>query len=134
MPSRGQFILVFTEIYLHYFIKNHYDQEGIKWQHITFIDNQDILDMLGQKPMNIISLIDEESRFPKVRFLHSSILNLIYVEFSTWKKFFSTVPVFVQYFLGHRSHYAKQVSEQSWKHKKRAFCFTCFTDRHQIWY
>lgn len=46
--------------------QDHYDQEGIKWQHITFVDNQDILDMLGQKPMNIISLIDEESRFPKV--------------------------------------------------------------------
>ncbi|CAB3984354.1 Unconventional myosin-VIIa [Paramuricea clavata] len=45
--------------------QDHYDQEGIKWQHITFVDNQDILDMLGQKPMNIISLIDEESRFPK---------------------------------------------------------------------
>jgi myosin-7 len=48
-------------------LQDHYDQEGIKWQHITFVDNQDILDMLGQKPMNIISLIDEESRFPKVR-------------------------------------------------------------------
>jgi myosin-7 len=47
-------------------LQDHYDQEGIKWQHITFVDNQDILDMLGQKPMNIISLIDEESRFPKV--------------------------------------------------------------------
>ncbi|XP_046852385.1 myosin-VIIa-like [Xenia sp. Carnegie-2017] len=45
--------------------QDHYDQEGIKWQHISFVDNQDILDMLGQKPMNIISLIDEESRFPK---------------------------------------------------------------------
>ena len=34
---------------------------------IEFKDNQEILDLLGQKPLNIISLIDEESRFPKVR-------------------------------------------------------------------
>ena len=43
-----------------------YDKEGITWQHIQFVDNQTTLDMLAQKPMNIIALIDEESRFPKV--------------------------------------------------------------------
>lgn len=42
-----------------------YDHEGITWQHIQFVDNQLTLDMLAQKPMNIIALIDEESRFPK---------------------------------------------------------------------
>lgn len=42
-----------------------YDVEGIRWQHIQFTDNQSTLDMLAQKPMNIIALIDEESRFPK---------------------------------------------------------------------
>ena len=40
--------------------------EGIRWKHIQFTDNQSTLDMLAQKPMNIIALIDEESRFPKV--------------------------------------------------------------------
>ena len=40
--------------------------EGIRWKHIQFTDNQFTLDMLAQKPMNIIALIDEESRFPKV--------------------------------------------------------------------
>jgi len=45
-----------------------YDKEGITWQHIQFVDNQTTLDMLAQKPMNIIALIDEESRFPKVSF------------------------------------------------------------------
>ena len=46
-----------------------YDREGITWQHIQFVDNQTTLDMLAQKPMNIIALIDEESRFPKVKLI-----------------------------------------------------------------
>ena len=43
-----------------------YDKERINWSRIEFKDNQDILDLIGQKPLNIISLIDEESKFPKV--------------------------------------------------------------------
>ncbi|KAH3808644.1 hypothetical protein DPMN_137001, partial [Dreissena polymorpha] len=42
-----------------------YDNEGINWQHIEFVDNQEALDLIGLKPMNIISLVDEESKFPK---------------------------------------------------------------------
>lgn len=47
-----------------------YDNEGISWQHIEFVDNQDALDLIGLKPMNIISLVDEESKFPKVNNFH----------------------------------------------------------------
>ena len=46
-----------------------YDKEKIKWQHIEFKDNQETLDMIAMKPLNIIALIDEESRFPKVNTL-----------------------------------------------------------------
>lgn len=42
-----------------------YDSESIKWQHIQFVDNRDILELVATKPMNIIALIDEESKFPK---------------------------------------------------------------------
>lgn len=45
-----------------------YNKEDIKWQHISFVDNQNVLDTLAQKPMNIMALVDEESRFPKVTF------------------------------------------------------------------
>ncbi len=39
---------------------------------IEFKDNQDNLDLIGQKPLNIIALIDEESRFPKVHIINTN--------------------------------------------------------------
>ncbi|KAI5628300.1 unconventional myosin-VIIb-like isoform X1 [Silurus asotus] len=42
-----------------------YAQENIVWKHIDFVDNQGTLDVLANKPLNILSLIDEESHFPK---------------------------------------------------------------------
>ncbi|XP_060517528.1 myosin-VIIa-like isoform X2 [Cylas formicarius] len=45
--------------------QEYYTKEGINWSKIEFVDNQDVLDMIGLKPMNLLSLIDEETRFPK---------------------------------------------------------------------
>ncbi|CAG2163263.1 unnamed protein product, partial [Oppiella nova] len=42
-----------------------YNIETINWQHIEFVDNQEALDLIAAKPMNIMALIDEESKFPK---------------------------------------------------------------------
>lgn len=42
-----------------------YNKEKIIWKNITFVDNQSVLDMIGLKPCNVMSLIDEESKFPK---------------------------------------------------------------------
>ncbi|CAG0899982.1 unnamed protein product, partial [Cyprideis torosa] len=42
-----------------------YNLESINWQHIEFVDNQEALDMIGVKSLNIMSLIDEEAKFPK---------------------------------------------------------------------
>lgn len=43
-----------------------YLSENITWNYIHYTDNQTILDLLALKPMSIISLLDEESRFPQV--------------------------------------------------------------------
>lgn len=45
--------------------QEYYTKEGVNWKHISYIDNQEVLDMIGMKPMNMMSLIDEETKFPK---------------------------------------------------------------------
>ncbi|KAI8822136.1 putative myosin IA, partial [Fimicolochytrium jonesii] len=42
-----------------------YDKEGIKWDKIDFKDNQQCLDLIEAKPAGILSLLDEETKFPK---------------------------------------------------------------------
>lgn len=45
--------------------QDEYTNEGINWENIKFVDNQDVLDMIGLKQMNIMALINEETIFPK---------------------------------------------------------------------
>lgn len=45
--------------------QSEYNKEKIPWKNIAFVDNQNVLDLIGLKPCNIMSLIDEESKFPK---------------------------------------------------------------------
>eukprot|EP01094_Clydonella_sp_ATCC50884_P015120 TRINITY_DN2569_c0_g1_i1.p1 TRINITY_DN2569_c0_g1~~TRINITY_DN2569_c0_g1_i1.p1 ORF type:complete len:1924 (-),score=743.67 TRINITY_DN2569_c0_g1_i1:162-5840(-) len=42
-----------------------YQQERIKFDHIEFIDNQPILDLIEKRPSGLLVLLDEEIRFPK---------------------------------------------------------------------
>ncbi|XP_046402414.1 myosin-VIIa-like isoform X2 [Ischnura elegans] len=56
------------QFFVHHIFKleqEEYKREGINWTHMTFIDNQDILDLIALQPLNIMALIDEESKFPK---------------------------------------------------------------------
>ncbi|XP_055919890.1 unconventional myosin-VIIa isoform X2 [Eupeodes corollae] len=42
-----------------------YQADGIDWENIAFKDNQEILDLIAVKSVNVMSLIDEESIFPR---------------------------------------------------------------------
>lgn len=45
-----------------------YQREEIDWSYITFVDNQDVLDLIEKRPLGILDLLDEQCRFPRVSF------------------------------------------------------------------
>lgn len=49
----------------HVLLQNEYLNEGVNARVIEYEDNLPLLDMFLQKPMGLLSLLDEESRFPK---------------------------------------------------------------------
>ncbi|KAG2245357.1 hypothetical protein Bca52824_092781 [Brassica carinata] len=42
-----------------------YEGDGIDWTKVEFKDNQQCLDLIEKKPIGFVSLLDEESNFPK---------------------------------------------------------------------
>ena len=41
-----------------------YTEEGIEWDHIDFIDNQPMIDLLTKKREGLLPILDEELRVP----------------------------------------------------------------------
>nr|CAD1819334.1 unnamed protein product [Ananas comosus var. bracteatus] len=42
-----------------------YTGDGIDWTNVDFVDNNDCLNLFEKKPLGLLSLLDEESTFPK---------------------------------------------------------------------
>jgi len=42
-----------------------YEKEKINWSSIQFVDNQDVLDLIEKRPLGVLSILDEECKFPK---------------------------------------------------------------------
>jgi len=71
--SFEQFCINFTNEKLQQHFNQHifkleqeeYKREQIAWENITFVDNQECIDLIERKPIGVISLLDEECRFPK---------------------------------------------------------------------
>lgn len=53
-----------------------YQNEGIDAPVVEYEDNRPLLDMFLQKPMGLLSLLDEESRFPQATDLTLVGMNL----------------------------------------------------------
>ncbi|KAL5971614.1 Myosin-VIIa [Taenia solium] len=65
--------------------QDEYLTEGINWTHIKFRDNHEVLDLIAHQPLNVLALVDEESRFP--RGSDASFLNKLNARHSTTPNF-----------------------------------------------
>ena len=41
--------------------------EGIEWSSVSFVDNQECLDLIAKKPIGLLPLLDEECRYVGMR-------------------------------------------------------------------
>ncbi len=86
--SFEQLCINITNEQLHYYFNQHvfaweqqeYLNEGIDGSEINFTDNRPVLDMLLAKPMGLLALLDEESRFPKAT--DTTLIGIIYYSLS----------------------------------------------------
>lgn len=54
-----------------------YEREAIDWSYITFVDNQDVLDLIERR-MGILDILDEQCKFPRVCSIPLSALFFIF--------------------------------------------------------
>lgn len=50
------------------YVQEEYTAEGIDWSHIEFVDNQDCLDTIDQKPpkgLGVMTVLDDQCNFPR---------------------------------------------------------------------
>ena len=56
------------QFFVHHIFKmeqSEYDKEKINWSAIQFTDNAPTIAMIAEMPMNVLAIVDEESKFPK---------------------------------------------------------------------
>lgn len=78
-----------------FLLQNEYLYEGVDARVIEYEDNRPLLDMFLQKPMGLLSLLDEESRFPQATdqtlvgkyMVHFTVLQLVFSSIFVWHAF-----------------------------------------------
>lgn len=43
-----------------------YIREGLRWEHISFVDNEKVLELIGNSSLNVFVITDEQSKLPSV--------------------------------------------------------------------
>ncbi|KAM9985090.1 hypothetical protein ACTFIY_009513 [Dictyostelium cf. discoideum] len=79
-----------------------YIKEKIDWSYIDFNDNQDTLDLIEKKPICILTLLDEETMFPKAT--PQTLATKLYSKMTTHSKFekprFSSTAFTINHYAG----------------------------------
>ncbi|KYQ91225.1 myosin-5b [Tieghemostelium lacteum] len=92
-----------------------YIKEKIDWSYIDFNDNQDTLDLIEKKPICIITLLDEETMFPKAT--SQSLANKFISKLSSHSKFekprFSNTAFTINHYAGKVTYDTDQFLEKN---------------------
>lgn len=104
-----------------FLLQNEYLYEGVDARVIEYEDNRPLLDMFLQKPMGLLSLLDEESRFPQAT--DQTLVGKYMVHFTVFQLVFCSVSVWHVQF---RLHASRAFSEPP-------FQCQCVWGRHACW-